>query len=377
MVPFNRIHIALGSNQGDRLHYLQRAVDLVHATIGAVVAIAKIYETPAWGFEGAAFLNTCITVKSTYTTPVVLEKLLDIETTIGRIRTTSGQYEGRVIDLDIVFSSEGSFATKDLIVPHPLMQERKFVLLPLTDIAAMTIHPKLHCTVQELLQKVSDDSEITVADMVLRNPKVHYNFSSLHYMAIEGVIGSGKTTLAGMLAEEFNGGTLLERFADNPFLPKFYKKPKRYAFPLELSFLADRYQQLNDAVAQLDLFKDFVISDYHVFKSSIFAQITLPEEEYRLYKKIFDIMYRDIAKPDSYVYLYQSIPQLLENIKNRGRDYEQNISVEYLEKIHKGYMDFIKSHPELPVKIIDITNRDFVANREDYIWVLEQLNPDI
>ena len=375
MIETNLIHIALGSNQGNRLEYLQRAVDTIHATVGAVVHIAKIYQTPAWGFEGADFLNTCIAVKSTYDTPAVLEKLLAIEVSIGRVRTTSGQYEGRVIDLDIIFSSEGIFDVKTLVVPHPLMQERKFVLLPMADIAASVRHPKLQMTVQELLVGTTDVSEIHATTLALRYPKVHYNFSTLQYIAIEGTIGSGKTTLVNMVAEEFNGKLLLERFADNPFLPKFYEDPERYAFPLELSFLADRYQQHNDAIAQLDLFKDFVISDYHVFKSSIFAQVTLPEEEFRLYKKLFDIMHREITKPDCYIYLYQSIPRLLENIKKRGRDYEKDITAAYLAKIHKGYMDFIKANPELPVKIVDITDRDFVRSREDYIWVLEQMNP--
>ncbi len=375
MTTTNLVHIALGSNQGDRLEYLQRAVDAIHATIGAVVSIARIYQTPAWGFEGADFLNTCIAVKSTYATATILEKLLEIETSIGRIRTPSKQYEGRVIDLDIIFSSEGVFDTQTLIVPHPLMQDRKFVLLPMVDIARKMLHPKLQVTVQELLSQTSDVSQIHDTDLVLRYPRVHYNFAELQYMAIEGGIGSGKTTLVHMVAEEFNGKLLLERFADNPFLPKFYKEPDRYAFQLELSFLADRYQQHTDAIAQLDLFKDFVISDYHVFKSSIFAQVTLAEEEFRLYKKLFDITHREIASPDQYIYLYQSIPRLLANIKKRGRKYEQDITAEYLTKIHQGYMDFIKANTALPIKIIDITDRDFVRNREDYIWVIEQMNP--
>jgi deoxyadenosine/deoxycytidine kinase len=165
----------------------------------------------------------------------------------------------------------------------------------------------------------------------------------------------------------------LERFADNPFLPKFYEEPKRYAFTLEMSFLADRYQQISDDLSQLDLFKDFIVSDYDIYKSLIFSKITLPEDEFKLYRRLFYMMYKDIAKPDLYVYLYQNTERLKENIKKRGRDYEQNIDGDYLEKINTGYLEFLKNQTELNVKIIDVSNRDFVDNREDYLWILDEI----
>ena len=123
----------------------------------------------------------------------------------------------------------------------------------------------------------------------------------------------------------------------------------------------------------LDLFKDFIISDYDVFKSLIFSKITLPEDEFKLYRKLFYLMYRDIAKPDLYVYLYQNTERLQENIKRRGRDFEQNINDEYLEKINAGYLEFLKSQAEFNVKIIDISDKDFVLNREDYLWILDEV----
>ena len=158
-----------------------------------------------------------------------------------------------------------------------------------------------------------------------------------NYIAIEGNIGAGKTSLAKLLSDQFNAKVVLERFADNPFLPKFYEDKERYAFPLEMSFLADRYQQLSDDLAQFDLFKNFIVSDYYIFKSLIFAQVTLSKDEYFLYRKMFDLMYKEITKPDLYVYLYQNTDRLLENIKKRGRDYEQNIEKDYLKKIQEGY----------------------------------------
>jgi deoxyadenosine/deoxycytidine kinase len=140
-----------------------------------------------------------------------------------------------------------------------------------------------------------------------------------------------------------------------------------------MSFLADRYQQISDDLSQLDLFSDFIVSDYDVFKSLIFSKITLGEDEFMLYRKLFYQVYKDIARPDMYIYLYQNTERLQENIRLRGREYEQTIESSYLEKINTGYLEFIKNHPEFKVKIIDISNRDFVKNRIDYLWILEQI----
>ena len=158
----------------------------------------------------------------------------------------------------------------------------------------------------------------------------------------------------------------MERFADNPFLPKFYEDNDRYAFPLEMSFLADRYSQLSDDLAQFDLFKNFIVSDYYIFKSLIFAQVTLQKDEFYLYRKMFDIMYKEISKPDLYIYLYQDTPQLIQNIKKRGREYEQNIAPEYLDKINQGYSSFIKTEENLKTLIIDVSKKDFLNNPAAY-----------
>jgi deoxyadenosine/deoxycytidine kinase len=191
---------------------------------------------------------------------------------------------------------------------------------------------------------------------------------------VEGNIGAGKTSFSTMVSEDFNAKLILERFKDNPFLPKFYENKERYAFPLEMSFLADRYQQLSDDLAQYDLFKDFVISDYDVFKSLIFAKITLHEDEYSLYHKLFHLMYKELVKPELYIYLYQNTDRLLENIKKRGRDYEQNIQPEYLIDINNSYLNFIKSQSNMKVQIIDISGLDFVSSRKDYLWLLSEIN---
>jgi deoxyadenosine/deoxycytidine kinase len=188
----------------------------------------------------------------------------------------------------------------------------------------------------------------------------------LSYLVIEGNIGAGKTSFAKKIAQEYNAKLILEQFADNPFLPKFYKEPDKYSFQLELSFLAERYHQLNKDLTSLDLFKAFTVADYYFMKSLIFAKSTLKDDEYNLYRQIFDIIYKSIPKPDLYVYLHQDIANLQRNIKKRGRDYEQGISDEYLAKIQEGYFDFFKKQDDIAFLIIDINSLDFVGNQEDY-----------
>jgi deoxyguanosine kinase len=140
-----------------------------------------------------------------------------------------------------------------------------------------------------------------------------------------------------------------------------------------MSFLADRYQQLSDDLSQFDLFKDFIIADYHIFKSLLFSKITLEVDEFRLYRTLFDIIYKEMPKPDLYIYLYQNTDRLLQNIKSRGRSYEQDITAEYLEKINRGYLEYIKTQVDLNVLVIDVSDRDFVSNQEDYIFILNKI----
>ncbi len=193
----------------------------------------------------------------------------------------------------------------------------------------------------------------------------------LNYIVIEGNIGAGKTTLSKMIAKEFNAKLILEQFADNPFLPKFYKEPDKYSFQLELSFLAERYQQLNKELTSRDLFRPFTVADYYFMKSLIFARATLKEDEYNLYRQIFNIIYKTIPKPDLYVYLHIDVKNLAKNIAKRGRDYEKGISEDYLAKLQEGYFDFFKQQNDISYLIIDSNNMDFVENQEDYTKVKE------
>lgn len=195
----------------------------------------------------------------------------------------------------------------------------------------------------------------------------------MQFLVIEGNIGAGKTTLAGKLAEDYNAKLIKEQFADNPFLPKFYNDQERYSFPLELSFLADRYNQIKKEILNLELFYSMLIADYYFAKSAIFAENTLKKDELHLFQRIFHITFDSMPKPDLYVYLHANTEKLLKNISKRGREYESNISTGYLDKIQKGYFSFFRQSLAFPVLIIDINNIDFVNSDSDYHLLKEAI----
>ncbi|MTG97113.1 MULTISPECIES: 2-amino-4-hydroxy-6-hydroxymethyldihydropteridine diphosphokinase [Myroides] len=369
MYTQNNIVLSIGTNQGDKMANIQKAIDLIHKHIGTVIKVSPIYEFPAWGFQSEAFFNCALLIHSTLEGEVAISKILEIEKTLGRIRSNEPGYIARIIDIDIISFNQEVHNSSTLTIPHPLMQDRRFVLLPAADLNLEWSHPILKKSYRELLKVCPDQTEYKLVGTI-EEPISKYGFTDVNFIAIEGNIGAGKTTLTTRISDDFNAKLILEGFADNPFLPKFYKDATRYAFPLEMSFLADRYNQLSDDLAQYDLFKEFVIADYYIYKSLIFAQITLEEDEFRLYHQIFEIMYKETPQPDLYVFLYQNTDRLLDNIKKRGRSYESDITSTYLDNVNQGYLNYVKTlHPE-KVLTIDISDLDFVANQEDYIHIL-------
>jgi len=200
---------------------------------------------------------------------------------------------------------------------------------------------------------------------------MRYNF-----ITIEGTIGAGKTSLAKRIANQFNGKLILEQFKDNAFLPKFYEDQEKYAFPLEMSFMASRFQQLKEQLSSPDLFSDFIIADYFFPKSLIFAQNTLPKDELALFSRFFNFISISLPKPDLFVYLYLDVDRLQHNIRLRGRSYEQHIKNEYLEKIQAGYFDYIRQQQDMRILILDTNKLDFVHSEKDYERILEIINSD-
>ncbi|MEO5967184.1 MAG: deoxynucleoside kinase [Ferruginibacter sp.] len=199
---------------------------------------------------------------------------------------------------------------------------------------------------------------------------MNYNF-----ITIEGNIGAGKTTLSKLLSEHYNARLILEEFADNPFLPNFYKNPSQYAFPLELFFMAERYKQLSELLQTRDIFHQVTISDYLFKKSLLFAKVNLQEEEYRLYQKLFDIINPQILQPDILIYLHSPIEKLKENIKKRNRSYEQDIEVDYLLSLQEIYTSFIKQH-QIKTLFVDASNADFINNPLHLQTITDALQKD-
>jgi len=370
------VYISIGSNLGDRIAHLQHGIDATD-TIGHVLAISSVVETPAVGFEGNPFLNACFTIDTQLTPAVVMQKLLDIEHSEGRSRAQGQGYQNRTLDLDIIFYEDFVLDTPNLILPHPAMAQRRFVLQPLCEIAPHKQHPVYQKSTQALLDACEDNTPLNIYDLKLRHP-IYAKLSAHTFICVEGIIGCGKTTLTKQLAKNLGFKTIEERFAENPFLPKFYRDPKRYAFPLELSFLADRFNQINEESEQLDLFQSGVVADYHMSKSLVFAQNTLNEDEYPLFHQLYQLMSKSTNQPSLCIYLRQTPERAQGNIKKRGRSYEQNIGTDYLEKLAKGYdqhLPFLQQR--MQVVSVDVTVLDFVLNPEDLIQLLRSINAQL
>ena len=357
---------------GDRLANLQQAVNQIDNEIGQVLRCSSVYEVPAVGFSGAIFLNACLVAESEKTPKAILKGLKAIENEMGRKQVSYGSYNDRPIDLDLIMVENEVFISEELEVPHPRFQDRLFVLQPLCEIAPQKSVPNQNQTVSQLFNTCEDPTKISRYHEGLQRPTIHF-LRQFNRICVEGTIGCGKTSLAKRIAEDLQAKLFLERFAENPFLPKFYDDPNRYAFPLEMSFLADRFKQQRDLSEQLNLFGQGVVSDYEVHKSLIFTQFTLSSDEFALYRTMFYNMMPDVQKPDLYILLKQTTPRLLSNIKKRGRSYERTIDAEYLDKVRQGYQEFKRSHPDWNIVEIDLSELDFVTNDIDYHEVINRL----
>ncbi len=196
-----------------------------------------------------------------------------------------------------------------------------------------------------------------------------------HFVTIEGNIGAGKTTLAHLLSKHYNARLILEQFADNPFLPKFYENPQQYAFPLELFFMAERFKQLKELIQQKDMFQSLTISDYLFTKCLLFAKVNLPDDEFRLYQRLFDIIHQQLMQPDIIIYLHTPVQKLQQNIKKRNRSYEQKIPDEYLFSIQETYTHYIKQH-NFKTLFVDAGNADFLGNEKHLQTIIDALDKD-
>ncbi len=320
----NVAFLCLGGNIGNRIENMNTAKQAISSILGKITAQSHIYETAAWGSPSEnKYLNQVIKIETKLSAQKLLATCLNIEKKLGRKRDSTKNID-RTIDIDILFFNSEVISAKDIEIPHPRLHLRNFVLKPLNDIASDFIHPKLKKPVSILLKNSKDKLPV----------KKYTNTSTLKYICIEGNIGSGKTTLAKVLAKRSNAVFLPEEFEDNPLLPLFYENKKLFAFPLEYSFLVSRFKQLNHA---LNKEKKLIVSDYSLYKCLWFAKINLSKKDFTLFKKQFKLIADQLPKPDLIIYLNTSTKNLKQNIKKRGRKYEQNISEAYLNSIGKQY----------------------------------------
>jgi deoxyguanosine kinase len=354
----NVAYLSLGGNLGLREEYLSKARELIRARAGSITNLSTIYESVSWGTHSEnKYLNQVVELNTNLSASELLKELLSIEKKIGRVRKGQ-QYEDRVIDIDILLFNYEIIHTKNLQVPHPRLHLRNFVLVPLSEMIPKYVHPVLKNSIVSLIKNSEDKTKVS-----------KHSGDKYRYICIEGNIGSGKSTLAAKLAKKWNAMLIREEFEKNNLLSFFYKRTADFAFPLEFSLLINRYEQL------VTLFKDpvktVIVADYSIYKSLWFAKITLPQNEFQLFKKYFKTLKAEIPEPDLVIYIDTSIENMKGNIKKRGREYEKDVSTEYLQAVDKQYR---KGIAKLACKKIFIKVPEYYTGLESSLVTLIEKN---
>lgn len=371
MRPKSHAFIGLGSNLGDRAAHLRSALAALTASSGVeVVAASPVYEGAAHTAEPdeeqPPYLNAVVELRTTLAPEALLALLHRIEHAAGRERRT--RWAPRPLDLDLLLyddvEGEGPPA-----LPHPRIPERRFVLAPLADLAPSLPVPGTGQTVAALLAACPDPHPLSRTDLRLMSPFLP---ESLRYMAVEGVIGAGKTSLARMLAEQAEARLVLEEFEENPFLPDFYRDPERWAFHTQLAFLASRFRQ-QKGLRVPDLFHPRIVADYTFDKDRIFAHTTLQGDELELYENVYALMEPATAVPDLVVYLRSSVDRLMYNIAQRGRSYERSMERSYIAEVAAAYDHYFTHYTRGALLVVDVAAIDFVNNAEDFGRLVEEV----
>ena len=345
------IFISLGSNLGNRLDNLTKALISLEAEGIEVIAISSVYETLPWGFESTSFYNACAQLETTLTPEYLIKTLLRVEKKLGRIRNFEEGYSARIIDLDLISFDDLIINSPLLTLPHPRLHLRNFVLDPLSQIAPNWRHPIFKKSISALIYDSPDEALCKPFPLSFWTPAI---FEASAFIAIEGNIGVGKTTLAKKLSDRYHVPILLEGYADNPYLKLFYNEPEKYALDVETFFLHDRLKQVDDFWAQTT---GPAVADYVLYKSLVFAAQNLDSETFKKYKSSFLKHINKQKSPSILIFLTAEVPYLQDQIKKRGRSYEQDIEDTYLKKIEIGYEKMLET--ELPFSVLKIAAATF------------------
>ena len=362
----SKAFISLGANEGKRLENIQEAVTRIQNKIGNVTALSSIYQTPSMGFDGPDFLNACIEIDTGLSPLDLLDKLLDIERAMGREPSTQRGYQSRPIDLDLLFYEEQIINTLDLILPHPRIAQRNFVLHPLNEINPKLVHPILRKNIIDLLSISPDKTKPKKIPLSDWSPAFSIKREILIF---EGNIGVGKTSLAQKIAKQYRLPFLQENFKKNPFLKKFYEDPVTYALEVENHFMEDRFQQFLAFVNDIKGTSGGV-ADHSIFRSLVFAKINLSPSDFDAFKKHYLERSKTFSFPVKVIFLKHTFDRLKKNIIRRGRAYEQKISIEYLKKIERGYQSFFIHESKFDFCTIDLTDLDYLKEEDAYQIIL-------
>jgi deoxyguanosine kinase len=372
--PETTVTLALGSNLDHREAYLQQALDAIGTIAISKVKKSKVYETAPVGpgIQGK-YLNLCVRFSTRLEARALLAFCSETENRLGR--QPRERWAPREIDLDILAYGREIIQEENLTIPHPSILERQFVLIPLLDLDPDYILPGFTETVSKQLEKcLATQGRQEVEEFRPRPATVASLPERVRYVAIEGVIGVGKSTLVKALSERMGCMPVYEEFENNPFLSDFYKDKNRHAFQTQVFFFLSRYRQIRELFQQQDLFRPQIISDYMFAKDKIFATLNLDENEVALYYKFADLMERDLVKPDYAVYLQADTKTLMNRIRLRDRAYERNIEESYIESLNKAYNTYFHYYSASPLLIINTNNIDFVRNPQDLDLLVELIS---
>ena len=362
----SKAYISLGANEGKRLENIQEAVTRIQNKIGNLITLSSLYQTPSLGFDGPDFLNACIEIDTILNPLDVLDNLLDIERAMGREPSTEIGYQSRPIDLDLLFYEEQIINSPVLILPHPRIAQRNFVLYPLNEINPELVHPVLRKNIIDLLSISPDKTKPKKSPLSDWSPAF---FEKREILIFEGNIGVGKTLLAQKIARQYRVPFLQENFKENPFLKKFYEDPVTYALDLENHYMEDRFQQLQTFIYDTKGTSGG-IADHSLFRSLIFAKINLSPSDFDAFKKHYLERSETFSFPVNVIFLKHTIDRLKKNIIRRGRTFEQKISTEYLKKIERGYQSFFSHESKYDFCTVDLTDLDFVKEEAAYQIIL-------